>query len=99
MPRAEKSTEELKKDLERARLKYEQSLSRDNKKIADLVHKYYGEELDTDRLEEHFKKVCSYYAALIQQGKVAGTQAGVKKAGNTSEQVRSSDEPGSGIPG
>ena len=97
MPRAEKSTEELKKDLEKARIKYEQSLSRDNKKIADLVHKYYGEELDIVRLDEHFKKVSSYYVALTQQGKDAGTHIGVRKAGNIAEQGKPSDGSGSGV--
>ena len=97
MPRAEKSTEELKKDLEKARIKYEQSLSRDNKKIADLVHKYYGEELDMVRLDEHFKKVSSYYVALTQQGKDAGTHIGVRKAGNIVGQGKPSDGSGSGV--
>ena len=97
MPRAEKSTKELKVELEKVREKYEQSLAKDNKKVADLVHKYYGDELDLGRLDEHFKKVCSYYMTLTQQGKDAGTHIGVRKAGNTGEQGRSSDGSGSGV--
>ena len=46
MPRAEKSTMELKKDLDKIRERYERSLEKDNRKIADLVRKYFGDEPD-----------------------------------------------------
>jgi len=46
MPRAEKSTMELKKDLDKIRERYERSLEKDNRKIADLVRKHFGDEPD-----------------------------------------------------
>ena len=50
MPRAEKSTMELKKDLDKIRERYERSLEKDNRKIADLVRKYFGDEPDLKKL-------------------------------------------------
>ncbi|SCY55858.1 hypothetical protein SAMN02910371_02752, partial [Butyrivibrio sp. INlla14] len=46
MPRAEKSTKELKKDLERITEKYERALEKDNRKIAEVVRRYLGDEPD-----------------------------------------------------
>ena len=57
MPRAEKSTKELKKDLERITEKYERALEKDNRKIAEVVRRYLGDEPDLAKLDEVLAKV------------------------------------------
>ena len=52
MPRAEKTTKELKKDLDRITEKYERALEKENRRIADVVRKYFGDEPDMERLDD-----------------------------------------------
>ena len=62
MPRAEKSTMELKKDLDKIRERYERSLEKDNRKIADLVRKYFGDEPDLKKLDAYFSRIANEFA-------------------------------------
>ena len=62
MPRAEKSTMELKKDLDKIRERYERSLEKDNRKIADLVRKYFGDEPDLKKLDVYFSRIANEFA-------------------------------------
>ena len=69
MPRAEKSTEEIKKDFERAKEKYERAVEKDNRRIADLVRKHYGNAIDLERLDTHFGVVAGSYATTPMSSK------------------------------
>ena len=89
MPRAEKSTMELKKDLDKIRERYERSLEKDNRKIADLVRKYFGDEPDLKKLDAYFSRIANEFAdtAASSRGSTAGKgQAVSKKEVSSSEQ-------------
>ena len=59
MPRAEKSTSALKRDLEKVKERYERAVEKENRKIATVVHKYLGEEPDLKRLEAYLARIGS----------------------------------------
>ena len=89
MPRAEKSTMELKKDLDKIRERYERSLEKDNRKIADLVRKYFGDEPDLKKLDAYFSRIANEFAdtAASSRGSTAEKgQAVSKKEVSSSEQ-------------
>lgn len=89
MPRAEKSTRELKKDLDKIRERYERSLEKDNRKIADLVRKYFGDEPDLKKLDAYFSRIANEFAdtAASSRERTAGkVQAVSKKDVSSSEQ-------------
>ena len=89
MPRAEKSTRELKKDLDKIRERYERSLEKDNRKIADLVRKYFGDELDLKKLDAYFSRIANEFAdtATPDRESTAGKEQAVsKKDVSSSEQ-------------
>ena len=89
MPRAEKSTMELKKDLDKIRERYERSLEKDNRKIADLVRKYFGDEPDLKKLDAYFSRIANEFAdnAASSRESTAGKgQAVSKKDVSSSEQ-------------
>ena len=89
MPRAEKSTRELKKDLDKIRERYERSLEKDNRKIADLVRKYFGDEPDLKKLDAYFSRIANEFADTAAPGResTAGKgQAVSKKDVSSSEQ-------------
>ena len=89
MPRAEKSTMELKKDLDKIRERYERSLEKDNRKIADLVRKYFGDEPDLKKLDAYFSRMANEFAdtATSSRESTAGrVQAVSKKDVSSSEQ-------------
>ncbi len=89
MPRAEKSTMELKKDLDKIRERYERSLEKDNRKIADLVRKYFGDEPDLKKLDAYFSRIANEFADTAAPGResTAGkVQAVSKKDVSSSEQ-------------
>ena len=89
MPRAEKSTMELKKDLDKIRERYERSLEKDNRKIADLVRKYFGDEPDLKKLDAYFSRIVKEFAdtAISSSESTAGrVQAVSKKDVSSSEQ-------------
>lgn len=75
MPRAEKSTEELKKDYERAKEKYERAVEKDNRRIADIVRKHYGDAIDLERLDTHFGVVAGSYATTPMSSKDSPAKA------------------------
>ena len=90
MPRAEKSTRELKKDLDKIRERYERSLEKDNRKIADLVRKYFGDEPDLKKLDAYFSRIANEFAhtAASSRESTAGKgQAVSKKDVSSSEQL------------
>jgi len=90
MPRAEKSTRELKKDLDKIRERYERSLEKDNRKIADLVRKYFGDEPDLKKLDAYFSRMANEFANTAAPGResTAGkVQAVLKKDVSSSEQL------------
>ncbi len=97
MPRAEKSTEELKKDFERAKEKYERAVEKDNRKIADIVHKHYGESVDLERLDTHFGMVASSYATTPLSSKDSPARRdrnGTKKVATDEEHKEPTDGTG-----
>lgn len=53
---------ELKKDLDKIRERYERSLEKDNRKIADLVRKYFGDEPDLKKLDAYFSRIVNEFA-------------------------------------
>lgn len=69
MPRAEKTTKELKKDLERITEKYERALEKDNRRIADVVRKYFGDEPDMERLDDVLSKAADKSGTFGSSGK------------------------------
>ena len=94
MPRAEKSTMELKKDLDKIRERYERSLEKDNRKIADLVRKYFGDEPDLKKLDAYFSRIANEFADTAAPGResTAGKgQAVAKKDVSSSEQFVTGD--------
>ena len=95
MPRAEKSTMELKKDLDKIRERYERSLEKDNRKIADLVRKYFGDEPDLKKLDAYFSRMANEFAdtATSSRESTAGkVQAVSKKDVSSSEQLVPGDK-------
>lgn len=89
MPRAEKSTMELKKDLDKIRERYERSLEKDNRKIADLVRKYFGDEPDLKKLDGYFSRIANEFAdtaASSRESTAGKVQAVSKKDVSSSEQ-------------
>ena len=89
MPRAEKSTMELKKDLDKIRERYERSLEKDNRKIADLVRKYFGDEPDLKKLDAYFSRIVKEFTDTTTSSieSTAGrVQAVSKKDVSSSEQ-------------
>ena len=74
MPRAEKTTKELKKDLERITEKYERALEKDNRRIADVVRKYFGDEPDMERLDDVLSKAADKSGTFVSSSK--GSPAG-----------------------
>ena len=88
MPRAEKTTKELKKDLDRITEKYERALEKDNRRIADIVHKYFGDEPDMERLDDVLSKAADKSATFVPSGKEspAAKVRSVPKKGLTSEE-------------
>ena len=81
MPRAEKSTMDLKKDLDKIRERYERSLEKDNRKIADLVRKYFGDEPDLKKLDAYFSRIANEFADTATPGResTAGKGQAVSK--------------------
>ena len=95
MPRAEKSTMELKKDLDKIRERYERSLEKDNRKIADLVRKYFGDEPDLKKLDAYFSRIANEFAdtaASSRESTAGKVQAVSKKDVSSSEQFVPVDE-------
>ncbi len=74
MPRAEKTTKELKKDLDRITEKYERALEKENRRIADVVRKYFGDDPDMERLDDVLSKAASNFGTFVSSGK--GSPAG-----------------------
>ena len=69
MPRAEKTTKELKKDLDRITEKYERALEKENRRIADVVRKYFGDEPDMKRLDDVLSKAADKSGTFVSSGK------------------------------
>ena len=89
MPRAEKTTKELKKDLDRITEKYERALEKDNRRIADVVRKYFGDEPDMERLDDVLSKAADNSGAFVSSGKgspAAKVQSVPKKEKTSEEQ-------------
>lgn len=89
MPRAEKSTKELKKDLERITEKYERALEKDNRKIAEVVRKFLGDEPDLAKLDEVLAKATEENGTFASSGKqstAVKVRTVPEKAGAFSEQ-------------
>ena len=90
MPRAEKTTKELKKDLERITEKYERALEKDNRRIADVVRKYFGDEPDMERLDDVLSKAADKSGTFGSSGKgspASKVQSVPKKEQSSSEQL------------
>ena len=89
MPRPEKTTKELKKDLERITEKYERALEKDNRKIAEVVRKFLGDEPDLAKLDEVLAKATEEKGAFASSGKqntAVKVRTVPEKAGAFSEQ-------------
>lgn len=89
MPRAEKTTKELKKDLDRITEKYERALEKDNRRIADVVRKYFGDEPDMVRLDDVLSKAADNSDTFVSSGKespAAKVQTVPKKEKTSEEQ-------------
>ena len=88
MPRAEKITKELKKDLDRITEKYERALEKDNRRIADVVRKYFGDEPDMEMLDDVLSKAADKSGTFVSSGKesTAGKVQSVPKKGSASEE-------------
>ncbi len=94
MPRAEKTTKELKKDLERITEKYERALEKDNRRIADVVRKYFGDEPDMERLDDVLSKAADKSGTFGSSGKgspASKVQTVPKKEQSASEQYVPAD--------
>ena len=94
MPRAEKTTKELKKDLERITEKYERALEKDNRRIADVVRKYFGDEPDMERLDDVLSKAADKSGTFGSSGKgspASKVQSVPKKEQSASEQLVPAD--------
>ena len=94
MPRAEKTTKELKKDLERITEKYERALEKDNRRIADVVRKYFGDEPDLERLDDVLSKAADKSGTFGSSGKgspASKVQSVPKKEQSSSEQLVPAD--------
>lgn len=94
MPRAEKTTKELKKDLERITEKYERALEKDNRRIADVVRKYFGDEPDLERLDDVLSKAADKSGTFVSSGKgspASKVQSVPKKEQSSSEQLVPAD--------
>ena len=94
MPRAEKTTKELKKDLERITEKYERALEKDNRRIADVVRKYFGDEPDLERLDDVLSKAADKSGTFGSSGKgspASKVQSVPKKEQSSSEQTVPAD--------
>ena len=94
MPRAEKTTKELKKDLERITEKYERALEKDNRRIADVVRKYFGDEPDMERLDDVLSKAADKSGTFGSSGKgshASKVQTVPKKEQSASEQLVPAD--------
>lgn len=88
MPRAEKTTKELKKDLDRITEKYERALEKDNRRIADVVRKYFGDEPDMVMLDDVLSKAAMESGAFVSSSKEspAAKVRSVPKKGLASEE-------------
>ena len=89
MPRAEKTAKELKKDLDRITETYERALEKDNRRIADVVRKYFGDEPDMVRLDDVLSKAADKSGTFVSSGKespVAKVQTVPKKEKVSEEQ-------------
>ena len=73
MPRAEKTTKELKKDLDRITEKYERALEKENRRIADVVRKYFGDEPEMERLDDVLSKAADKSGTFVSSGKGSPT--------------------------
>lgn len=94
MPRAEKTTKELKKDLERITEKYERALEKDNRRIADVVRKYFGDEPDMERLDDVLSKAADKSGTFVSSGKgspASKVQSVPKKEQSSSVQLVPAD--------
>ena len=94
MPRAEKTTKELKKDLERITEKYERALEKDNRRIADVVRKYFGDEPDMERLDDVLSKAADKTGTFGSSGKgspASKVQSVPKEEQSSSEQLVPAD--------
>ena len=94
MPRAEKTTKELKKDLDRITEKYERALEKDNRRNADVVRKYFGDEPDMVRLDDVLSKAADNSGAFASSGKeslAAKVQTVPKKEKTSEEQIVPTD--------
>ena len=94
MPRAEKTTNELKKDLDRITEKYERALEKDNRRIADVVRKYFGDEPDMERLDDVLSKAADKSGTFVSLGKessAAKVQTVPKKEKTSEEQFVPTD--------
>ncbi len=94
MPRAEKTTKELKKDLERITEKYERALEKDNRRIADVVRKYFGDEPDMERLDDVLSKAADKSGTFGSSGKgspASKVQSVPKKEQSSLEQLVPAD--------
>ena len=76
------------------RERYERSLEKDNRKIADLVRKYFGDEPDLKKLDVYFSRIANEFAdtAASSMGSNAGkVQTATKKEDISSEQFAPGD--------
>lgn len=99
MPRAEKTTKELKKDLDRITEKYERALEKDNRRIADVVRKYFGDEPDMERLDDVLSKATDKSGTYLSSSKecpAAKVQTVPKKEKTSEEQNVLTDLGGDG---
>lgn len=94
MPRAEKTTKELKKELERITEKYERAVEKENRKIADIVRFHLGDEPDLKRLADALAKVTGKKSPAASSGKespASKVQSVPKKDQPSSEQTVPAD--------
>ena len=94
MPRAEKTTKELKKDLDRITEKYERALEKDNRRIADVVRKYFGDEPDMEMLDDVLSKAADKsgtYLSSVNESPAAKVQTVPKKGSASEEQFVPTD--------
>ena len=78
-----------KESLDKIRERYERSLEKDNRKIADLVRKHFGDEPDLKKLDVYFSRIVKEFAdtATSSSESTAGrVQAVSKKDVSSSEQ-------------
>ncbi len=94
MPRAEKTTKELKKDLDRITERYERALEKDNRRIADFVRKYFGDEPDMERLDDVLSKAADNFGTFESSGRespAGKVQTVPKKEEASTEQIVPTD--------